>query len=192
MPAELLCPKHGPYDASLGVCPVCSGRNSRPAAPLPLDEDDMKTDPGFSAQPAGPAPRYSPAGGVDEDNMETYFPGGSSRRRGGGKKFLDDDDDGDTKIEPNERDDVTELENVVAITTAILWVKEGQRRGQIFKITKDRTVIGRDADITLDDKKASRQHAAVTVEAGQFVIWNHQWHIRQWREDSRSDYVERE
>ena len=40
--AELVCPTHGPYDASYGTCPHCSGQANRPPAPTPLmDEDDM-------------------------------------------------------------------------------------------------------------------------------------------------------
>jgi len=45
-----------------------------------------------------------------------------------------------------------------------LAVIQGAATGQIFQITKTRTVIGRSgADITLDDPEASRQHAALEI-----------------------------
>jgi len=45
-----------------------------------------------------------------------------------------------------------------------LAVIQGAATGQIYQITKTRTVIGRsDADINLEDPEASRQHAAVEI-----------------------------
>ena len=45
-----------------------------------------------------------------------------------------------------------------------LAVIQGAATGQIFPITKTRTVIGRSgADINLDDPEASRQHAALEI-----------------------------
>ncbi len=45
-----------------------------------------------------------------------------------------------------------------------LAVIQGAATGQIFQITRTRTVIGRSgADITLDDPEASRQHAALEI-----------------------------
>jgi len=45
-----------------------------------------------------------------------------------------------------------------------LAVIQGPATGQIFQISKTRTVIGRSgADINLDDPEASRQHAAVEI-----------------------------
>jgi predicted Zn finger-like uncharacterized protein len=45
-----------------------------------------------------------------------------------------------------------------------LAVIQGPATGQIFQITKTRTVIGRSgADVNLDDPEASRQHAAVEI-----------------------------
>jgi hypothetical protein len=45
-----------------------------------------------------------------------------------------------------------------------LAVIQGAATGQIFQITKTRTVIGRSgADINIDDPEASRQHAALEV-----------------------------
>jgi hypothetical protein len=170
MPTELLCPKHGPFDASLGVCPICSGGTARPAQPRPLEEDDMKTDPGFGVQGAAnaQAPRYPSGEPMDEDNVETQIPGG---RRKGAPRFLDEDEEA-TQIGRFAREDVTEIEGEISTATAILWVKEGKRRGQIYRITKPRQEIGRDAELVLDDEKASHRHAAITIEEGQFVIWD--------------------
>jgi len=45
-----------------------------------------------------------------------------------------------------------------------LAVIQGPATGQIFQITKTRTVIGRSgADVNLEDQEASRQHAAVEI-----------------------------
>jgi pSer/pThr/pTyr-binding forkhead associated (FHA) protein len=45
-----------------------------------------------------------------------------------------------------------------------LAVIQGAATGQIFPITKTRTLIGRSgADINLDDPEASRQHAVVEI-----------------------------
>ena len=51
-----------------------------------------------------------------------------------------------------------------------LAVIQGAATGQIFPITRTRTIIGRsDADVNLDDPEASRQHAAVEI-LGETVI----------------------
>jgi len=45
-----------------------------------------------------------------------------------------------------------------------LAVIQGAATGQIFQITKTRTVIGRSgADVNLDDPESSRQHAALEI-----------------------------
>ena len=51
-----------------------------------------------------------------------------------------------------------------------LAVIQGAATGQIFPISRTRTIIGRtDADVSLDDPEASRQHAAVEI-LGETVI----------------------
>lgn len=157
---ELVCPIHGPYDASYGACPYCSGagRASRPPQPRPLDaEDEMPTD-------LGPA---TPGGWDDEAPTEI----GPARRRGG---FLDLDDEEPTELGRYAAGDVTELDVSAGEEglLGILWVKEGRRRGRIYKI-KDGTIIGRtQGDLVLDDPKVSNPHAKFTVEEGQFVLWD--------------------
>jgi len=45
-----------------------------------------------------------------------------------------------------------------------LAVIQGAATGQIFQVTKTRTVIGRSgADINIDDPESSRQHAALEI-----------------------------
>ncbi len=52
-----------------------------------------------------------------------------------------------------------------------LAVIQGAATGQIFPITKTRTVIGRSgADINIDDPEASRQHAAVEIVGEMAVL----------------------
>jgi len=52
-----------------------------------------------------------------------------------------------------------------------LAVIQGAATGQIFHITKTRTVLGRSgADINLDDPEASRQHAAVDILGDHAIV----------------------
>jgi len=52
-----------------------------------------------------------------------------------------------------------------------LAVIQGAATGQIFHITKTRTVLGRPgADINLDDPEASRQHAAVDILGDHAIV----------------------
>ena len=155
MPEELVCPVHGPYDASYGSCPYDhpeAGR--RPAAPIPLDEDDLPTDLG------GRPPRPS---GFDEDEPTDI---GAGRR---GKGFLDEDEV--TEIR-RPRDDVTEIEEVETGPVAILWVKEGRRRGKIHRVQDGTLVARKDGDLVLDDPKISNPHARFRFEEDKFYLWD--------------------
>jgi hypothetical protein len=157
---ELLCPQHGPYDASYGSCPYCGGSTRRPQAPAPL-EDDLPTDLGYA-----PAARGMAAGYDDEGPTEI----GPGRRSSG--RILDPDDEESTQLGRGYRDDVTEIEAVVTGAQAIFWVKEGQRRGQIFKIKGD-SIIGRsEGQIVLDDPKVSNPHAKIAIENDEYVLWD--------------------
>ena len=158
---ELLCPQHGPYAASYGSCPYCAGSTRRPQAPTPL-EDDLPTDLGYAPRPGGGL-----AGGYDEEGPTEIGPGRKSSGR-----ILDMDDEESTQLGRGHRDDVTEIENVVSGAQAILWVKEGQRRGQIFKVKGD-SIIGRsEGQIILDDPKVSNPHAKLTQENDEYVLWD--------------------
>lgn len=191
--AELFCPQHGPYDASYGTCPFCGG-GKRPQAPRPLGGgDDMPTDLGAAQPPTVKAPRpaqlnydemstdlgggrqaaYSSGGGMGEDETPTELP----RRHSGGGRFLDADDEEVTSLPKGGRDgiDITELDSVPTGQLGLLWVKEGHRRGQTYRI-KDGDVVGRQdtnpVSMVLDDPKISNPHAKFTVEDDQFVIWD--------------------
>ncbi|NIM96070.1 MAG: FHA domain-containing protein [Anaerolineales bacterium] len=155
MADELVCPNHGPYDASYGACPYCQAEaGGRPSAPVPLDEDDLPTD-------LGAAP---PRVGYDDEEPTEL---GAGRR---GRRFLDLEEGEETEIRRLE--DETVLEEPDTGPQAILWVKDGHRRGRIHKI-KDGTVVGRkDGDLILDDPKVSNPHARFRVEDEQFMLWD--------------------
>lgn len=162
MSPELVCPQHGPYDASQGQCPYCQAQagHGRPSAPPSLSEDDMDTD-------LGAAPNNY-AFSLD-DEAETDL--GIGRRSGA--KFLDDDEP--TDLSHDRSIDRTELyeESTESGPLAILWVKDGRRRGHIYKV-KDDTLVGREqGHITLpDDRKVSSLHARFRFEDDQFVLWD--------------------
>lgn len=158
MSEEILCPIHGPYPAALGVCPHCAKSGSgRPQAPQPLSEadDDSPTDLGNNLR----ANR-----GYDDDSP-TKLP--KSPR--GGHRILDLDEEL-TNLGPHSTGEETILESKEVGPQAIFWVKEGPRRGRIYKI-KTETVIGRkDVDLIIDDPKVSATHAKIVEENGQYII----------------------
>jgi hypothetical protein len=181
MTAEKFCPKHGPYDASYATCPYCSGEYKRPPAPKPLSEDDLPTDLNQALPPA--------QGGVSADDLPTGIGAGGGAPHGAGyddeaptdlghkrrssRRFLDIDDEEETNIGRRALgEDVTELDQVPTGLLGILWVKEGLRRGQIYKIRAS-TVVGRkEGDLIIDDPKVSNPHAKFTIEDGQFTVWD--------------------
>jgi hypothetical protein len=164
---EFVCPKHGPYPANLGACPVCARSGSRPGAPTPLgDEDDVSTDPGVGSRKSG-----GMGGGYadNEDDMPTDIP---SRRDGKAKGRILDSDDEETNFNTHDRSDETEIDIKTTEVEIIFWLKEGNRRGKIFKI-KDQDVIGsRNCEVLLDDPKVSKLHAKITCEEKQYFIWD--------------------
>lgn len=156
MPEELVCPVHGPYDASYGSCPYEHPEaGGRPAAPVPLDEDDLATDLG-----GGPPRRFD----YEEDEPTDLGAGRS------GRGFLDEEEV--TDLRRGGREDVTEIDEMETGALAILWVKDGQRRGRIHRI-QDGTLVGRtQGDVVLDDPKVSNPHARFRFEDNQFVLWD--------------------
>ncbi|MEL7645559.1 MAG: FHA domain-containing protein [Anaerolineaceae bacterium] len=163
MAQELTCLLHGPYPASLGSCPRCaklSGARPQDPGPIGASEDDMPTDYFSGAGQEG----YQRPG--NDDEAPTILPGGS----GAPRRILDmDEQETDLGIHKY-ADDVTELEFEDVGPQAILWVKEGRKRGRIYKI-KEETIIGRKAaDLVLDDPKVSSTHAKIVVENGQYIL----------------------
>lgn len=161
MAAEKFCPTHGPYDASYGTCPYCSGAFKRPPAPTPLSEDDLPTDLGSPQPPSG--------GGYSDDEAPTDL--GPGRYQGG--RFLDIDDEEQTQLGRHARiEDITELDIVPTGLLGLLWVRDGNRRGKTYQI-KDGTTVGRrEGDLMLDEPKVSNPHAKFRIEDDRFVIWD--------------------
>ena len=156
--AELVCPTHGPYDASYGTCPFCSGQADRPPAPSPLDEDDLPTDFGSDFQ----------GGSWTDDDAPTDLGDG---RPGSGGHFDDDVDPTELGFE-HHLEDATELDIEDMSALAILWVKEGHRRGRIYRIKDGDTVGRREGDLIIDDPKVSNPHAKFTIENDKYVVWD--------------------
>lgn len=163
---ELVCPKHGPYPASLGTCPVCSRGVGRPQAPRPLEEEDnVSTDLGAGYRRSMSGIYNEPPS--EQDDMPTDIPA----RRGAKGRILDEDGE-ETNFNSHSKIDETELDIKPTGAEIILWVKEGSRRGKIYKV-KDQDIIGsRNCDVLLDDPKVSKLHAKITCEDVQYFIWD--------------------
>lgn len=166
MAQEAFCPEHGPYDASLGACPYPhSGGSPRPGMPMSL-EDDLPTDLGVGGGSAPAIPQGG--GGYGGDEGETELP--AARRSGRG--ILDYDAEDETELPRSAREDVTELDTPAKSVLAMLWVKEGPRRGRFYPI-KHGTVVGRkEGGLILDDPKVSSSHAKFTMEDDDFIVWD--------------------
>ncbi len=161
MANDLICPTHGPYPAHLGACPYCSkGSGGRPPAPMPLDdEDNMPTDLGAIGRPAaGRSP-------FNEDEAPTELPFG----RKGSRRILDIDEE-ETGLGRGRDLDETEIEFKEEGPQAIFWVKEGNRRGKIYKITHDMVIGRKSSDLVIDDPKVSSTHAKIVYENNHYVI----------------------
>jgi hypothetical protein len=147
--AKLLCPIHGYFDASEGSCPICSPDSGHPQAPPPLGDE--------GATMIGNNAGFDSADDITE--MGGQYLGGMEGT-------------GATQLGRAQKEGVTEIEFKDEGPVALLWVKEGPRRGQTFKI-KDNTVLGRSSgDILVDDPKASSSHAKFTYEDEKFHIWD--------------------
>ena len=67
--------------------------------------------------------------------------------------------------------DKTELVSSIPINTALLWAKEGPKRGNIYPI-RSRIVVGRKEGFILADPKVSSTHAIFKIEEGKLVVWD--------------------
>lgn len=149
MSEEKFCEEHGPYPASYPSCPICSGR---PSAPQPLDEMEEDTligaDYRHSSVSEEDATEISPSrstffGGREED--QTMIASGPGR---------------------------TQIERHRSGAEAILWVKEGQRRGRWYPIYNNTTIGRKKAEVILDDERVSSTHAKITFEKNAYHIWD--------------------
>lgn len=144
------CPNHGPYDGP--ACPYDPPHGNvleRPQNPPPLDEEP--TDIGQQR------------GGYVDSEAPTEIPGG---------RRPDLEEEEPTDYGRSARMDVTELEAPPTVTLAMLWVKEGRRRGETYPIGNG-TIVGRkEGDLILNDPKVSSMHAKFKLEGNDFVVWD--------------------
>ena len=111
---------------------------------------------------------------------------------GGGRAFNNFGDDSDTQapggVSPMDFGDTLDTslgsdtylqeldQTVFAVpelgTLAILWVKEGERRGKIYKIQEGDILGKRDGNLILDDPKVSTPHCRFRMENEKFVLWD--------------------
>jgi predicted Zn finger-like uncharacterized protein len=64
-----------------------------------------------------------------------------------------------------------DLQEVVPTQTVALAVIEGPARGQVFRLTKARTILGRSgADIVLYDPEVSRKHCVIEVRGSSATL----------------------
>jgi hypothetical protein len=153
------CPNHGPYDGDACPFPPPHGNiGGRPVNPSPLDDDDIPTEPpGGYGRPA-----------YDSGEEPTEIPGGQRR-----SDFFNEDEE-PTEYGHGSYDDldVTELEAPPTVTLALLWVKEGRRRGRTYPIKHGMIVGRKEGDMILDDPKVSSMHAKFNMEDDDFVVWD--------------------
>lgn len=163
MAQELTCQLHGPYPASFGSCPRCakiSGARPQDPGPIGASDDNMPTD--YFSGPVRAS--FQPGRNIDE--FPTILPGGA----GGSGRILDMDEQETNLGIHRFGDDVTELEIPDVGPQAILWVKEGRRRGRIYPL-KTETILGRkNADLIVDDPKVSTTHAKIVLENDEYVL----------------------
>jgi hypothetical protein len=55
---------------------------------------------------------------------------------------------------------------------AMLWVKEGSRRGHWYPIYNNTTIGRKKAEIILDDERVSGTHAKFTLEKNTYSVWD--------------------
>lgn len=198
MGGEAFCKKHGPYDAKLSECPYCARQSGgRPQAPRPLEEEkpeeeEPRRNKKAAVPPADdddlevtePKPRQKQAPKQEEEEVdldETELPRRYRRSAPAREPAGDEDDSEQTELpqrraapaplRPEDEDD-TMIDRSETGLLGWLIVKDGLRRGQVYRLHNGIT-IGRDhADILVRDSKISRPHAKLTVENDQFTLWD--------------------
>jgi hypothetical protein len=166
MPDELICPIHGPYDASYGSCPYDSQDSPKTLDPEAANQDAQPT-----ILVAGKQQPKTP--GLDPNSAAL-----NRTRPSKHKGFLDVDDGEVANQDLLARDDMTMVEREQSESLeqsnllGMLWIKEGARRGRTYEI-KAGAIIGRNTGmVILNDPKVSNPHARLTVENNQFVLWD--------------------
>jgi hypothetical protein len=198
MAEELVCGTHGPYSASLNICPICAReRGELPSAPASLHGNDMDYTQGPAATPG-----YS-------DDDETILPGQQGKRgsavtsgRGGndadetippaqrsGGAAWDDDEKTQPPISKSKKrrileddgddDDVDRTRIKAKEQTGLMgWliVKKSPyfRRGHTIKITSG-NIFGRGrekADEIIDDDYVSKEHARIRIKDEKFILYD--------------------
>ncbi len=161
MPQEKFCPRHGPYDAALPRCPYCemeSGKRDFPPEPVPLDADEI-------------SPHRSWAGGGAPHALQERHPDTTNV-----DIFADDDD-----VLPAAPADEAERTVIIGkqapqeeaeTLLGIFWVKEGEHRGKIFPVAQGSIIGRKHGQIRFPDPTISDPHAKITIEEGQFVLWD--------------------
>jgi hypothetical protein len=185
MGKEAFCEKHGPYDADLPECPYCARQSGgRPQAPRPLEEEEPGAQEAADQPSDDDLEETDPRGGLalaEEELDETELP----RRQREPAPQEDEEDLDETELPQRRRaapapsgltrvqdEDDTVAERAEVGLLGWLIVKEGLRRGQVYRLHSGIT-IGRDhADILVRDAKISRPHAKLTIENDQFVVWD--------------------
>lgn len=133
------------FSGITGICCAFSGT-----------DDDLPTDLGGG----GVVGNFS-------DGQDTQIPGGRSA--------MDYGDTADTSVGSDTY--LQEMDQtIIAIPElgplAILWVKEGERRGKIYKIQEGDILGKRDGNLILDDPKVSTPHCRFRMENEKFILWD--------------------
>ncbi|MBN1284099.1 MAG: FHA domain-containing protein [Anaerolineae bacterium] len=105
-----------------------------------------------------------------EDELPTEFPAAP------GASDLDDDQvtQWPSRRTPDFDDDFTQIDAPAGSQEPLAWlvIAEGPRRGHIIHVTPGQSIGRKGADVVWDDPKISRMHARITLEDGEFYLWD--------------------
>jgi len=133
-----------------------SGARPQDPGPIGASDDDMPTD-YFAARDVS---SFQPN---NMDDSPTVLPGGSRR-------ILDIDEQETNLGIYKYNDDVTELDVPEVGPQAILWVRDGRRRGRIYQVKEETTIGRKNTDLILDDPKVSTIHAKIVIEKDEYIL----------------------
>lgn len=150
------CPNHGPYDGASCPFPPPHGDKERPGKPF-LSDEEATTDLGRGR------------GGRDRNDSgedPTEIPNGNGRILDDGEETTDYGRGGYDDL------DVTELDAPSVVTLAMLWVKEGRRRGKTYNVYNGMIVGRKGSGLVLDERNVSSMHAKFKMEGDNLVVWD--------------------